>query len=146
MDDGQGVDVTCILTEKECALCNTLQVRQLSSQDFSNKVKVSLFDKMYAFDFFPPRWVRVHSCSISGLFPYTLNDACFEGGRHVGKTRAKPIIYLKYLRSQTSLMKPIIPAQRELFHFQIGRFYFCKSIISLWITLYLKKRNVPRES
>ena len=60
--------------------------------------------------------------------------------------QAKPIVYLKCVRSQTSLITFILPAERKSFHLQAGRFYFRKSTLLLWITPYLKKGNVPRES
>lgn len=59
--DKECEQVTCVLTEKECLLGNPTQARQLSSQTFSNKLKVSLFDKVHAIDFFfPPQQVRLH--------------------------------------------------------------------------------------
>lgn len=119
--------VTCTFTENKHVLCNTLQLRQTSSQNFYNIVKFWLFGQTNGcYWLFSSLMSEVTLELRLGLFPYNLNDAYFEGG-----TRAKPIIYLKCLRSQTSLIKPIIPAERKSFDLQTGRFYFCKSTLSL---------------
>ena len=138
--NGPETGVPRIVTESKQAFCNTLQLRQTPWQSFHNTVKFWLFGQMDAIDYFPPWWVRLHRDTF-GVISSHFKQYLFWRGK-----QAKPIVYIKCVRSQTSLITFILPAERKSFHLQAGRFYFRKSILLLWITPYLKKGNVPWES